>query len=103
MTRLGRFGGPAEHTHQTPHHPERTAVSNAMTFQVRVLTTGMGDAGSPQFEHLVDVVTDGGATEAMLIATQMAACRIDALPGNDNDHLMPLAAEIVTDSTFTDF
>lgn len=73
-----------------------------MTFQVRVFTTGMGDAARPQFEHLVDVDADD-ADEALLIATQMAACRIDALPGTGNDHLMALSAEIVTDSTLTRF
>jgi hypothetical protein len=68
-----------------------------MHYQVRVTTTGMGDAARPQFEHLVDVTADT-ASEALLVATQMAACRVDLVPAGGNDHLMPLSAAIVTDS-----
>lgn len=71
-----------------------------LTYQVRVVTTGMGEAGTPQFEHLVDVeATD--PDDALLLATQLAASRADLVAGADR--LMPLAAEILTDSTLDAF
>lgn len=72
-----------------------------MLFQVHVTTSGMGEAGTPQFEHLVVVQADN-ATDAELVATQMAASRVDLAP-RGADRLMPLSSEVITDSTLTEF
>ena len=65
-----------------------------MRFEVLVTTTGMGSAGTPQFEHLVVVLADS-PREAELVATQMAACRVDLVPKGGNDHLMPLSSRVL--------
>ena len=65
-----------------------------LTFQVHVTAASKGNARRPSSEHLVDVLA-ADPVEAALVAAQMVACR----PFAD----MPLAAEVVTDSTFTDF
>lgn len=72
-----------------------------LTYQVHVITTGLGGARQPQFEHLVDVLASS-PTEALLLGTQMAASRCD-LARAGAAQLMPLSAEIVTDSTLTTF
>lgn len=74
-------------------------TNQPLTYQVRVHTAGMGSAHTVAHVHLVDVLADS-PTQAMLVATQMAACRIDLLgSGQTNVNLMPLHAEVVTDSS----
>lgn len=66
------------------------------TYQVRVFTGTHDDmkAGKPSHEHLVDVIARN-PTEAELIACQMAAAVVD-----DG---CPMASEVITDSTLTNF
>lgn len=66
------------------------------TFQVRVLSAtkdALKEGSGAQYEHLVDVEALDHI-EARLVACQMAACH--------PDDPMPLSAEVITDSTFTD-
>lgn len=95
-TRNARYEMWADHELRLDSRPYVAPIA----YQVRVITTGMGEAGTPQFEHLVDVLAET-ADEALLVATQLAASRADLVVGADR--LMPLSAAVVTDSTLDAF